>query len=109
MDEAQQHQRRTVLRKSSRHQREARVTTGNLDPELDFVCPFCHGVYSLFRGRHKLHLQKCKLRIAQTARPLDKLRLPSPPPFKTEVFPMLVTAGELVIQIYCFPPHPPRF
>jgi hypothetical protein len=96
MDEARRRQRRTTLRKYSRQKRDVRVTTGNLDPELDFVCPFCNGVYSLFHGRHKLHLKNCKIRIAKAAKIPRKLSLPPPPPFEIEVFPVHV-AGECTI------------
>lgn len=49
-DEARQRQRRNALRKSSRRKREERISVGDLDPERDFVCPFCNGVYSLYYG-----------------------------------------------------------
>ena len=46
VDNVGQRKRRTALRKHSRREREARVGTGELDPDLDFVCPFCHGISS---------------------------------------------------------------
>jgi hypothetical protein len=110
MGRESRHQRRTMVRKLSRRERDTRVTTGNLDPELDFLCPFCNGVYSLFHGRHKLHLQKCKYRVAQNSKVLQRPSLPSPPPFENEVFPTPVVAGESTIQLIIFPlpTHVPR-
>ena len=109
MDEPHQHRRCTTLRKFSCYKREVRVTTGNLDPELDFVCPFCKGVYSLFRGRHKLHLKKCKVRIARAAKVFPKLPPPSPPPFEDEVFPVATSERECtILWLRNFPPtHSP--
>ncbi|KAF9784788.1 hypothetical protein BJ322DRAFT_1109498 [Thelephora terrestris] len=92
-DEARQRQRRSALRKFSRRKREERIAVGGLDPERDFVCPFCNGVYSLYYGRHKLHLQKCKHRIARTVQAPHKPPLPSPPPFENEIYPVPEGAG----------------
>jgi hypothetical protein len=102
-DDSRPHRRCTALRKLSRQKRETRAATGNLDADLDFICPFCNNVYSLFRGRHKLHLQKCKHRIAQAVASPRKLPLPSPPPFEIEVFPTPVAAGEYD-TVRLFPP-----
>jgi hypothetical protein len=41
---------RTELRRLSRRQTEARITAGDLDPELDFVCPLCNGIFSCYQG-----------------------------------------------------------
>jgi hypothetical protein len=70
VDEPRQRRRRTELRKVSYHKWEAQVDTGELDPELDFVCPFCQEIYSRYYGRYKLHLRKCKHRISQTTKSL---------------------------------------
>ena len=86
--------RQTTLRKNSRRKRDAQVDAGELDPELDFVCPHCHGIYSLYYGRHKLHLRACKRRVAQTIKTPQEQRLPTPPPFECEVFPAPATTGE---------------
>lgn len=93
-DEARESRRRTAQRKFSRRKREERVVAGNLDPTLDYICSFCKKVYSLYSGRYKLHLRKCKRRIAQAAKPPRKVSLPSPPPFGNEFSPMPVTTGE---------------
>ena len=53
-NDARLRKRQTALRKLSRRRREERVDTGELDPELNFVCPFCSEVYSYYSGRHKL-------------------------------------------------------
>ena len=94
VDNVGQRKRRTALRKHSRREREARVGTGELDPDLDFVCPFCHGIFSLYHGRHNLHLRTCKRRIAQMTKAPQKPPLPSPPPFENEVFPIPTATGE---------------
>jgi len=94
VDEARRRKRRTALRKDSRRERETRIGAGELDPELDFVCPFCNGVYSLYYGRHKLHLRACKRRIAQATKVPQKPPLPPPLPFENEVFPTPAVAGE---------------
>ena len=100
---ARQRKRRTVLRKLSRHEREARVDAGELNPELDFVCPYCKGIYSIYCGRDKIHLRACKRRIAQATKAPEKPPLPSPPPFESEVFPA-PTTGELAIKSNGRPP-----
>jgi len=94
VDEARQRKRRTAQRKHSRRERETRIGTGELDPELDFVCPFCNGVYSLYYGRHKLHLRTCKRRIALTTKVPQEPPLPPPLPFENEAFPTPAVAGE---------------
>ena len=94
-DSERQRKRQAALRKTSRREREARTDTGELDPELDFVCPDCNGVYSLYYGRYKLHLRTCKSRIARAKKHPEKPPLPPPFPFESEVFkPPASTAGE---------------
>ena len=93
-NDAHRRKRRAALRKLSRREREARVDSGELDPDLDFVCPLCNGVYSLYYGRHKLHLLACKRRFAQAVKIPKKPQLPPPPPFESEPFPSLATTGE---------------
>ena len=94
VSEPRQRKRRTVVRKLSRHKREVRVGMGELDPELDFVCPHCNGVFSLYNSRHNLHLRVCKRRIAQTTKPFKKPLLPPPLPFEHEAFPAPAATGE---------------
>jgi hypothetical protein len=98
-DRPRQRKCRTALRKVSRHKREARIDTGKLDPELDFTCPHCGGVYSLYYGRHKLHLRACERRIAQAAKLPQKPPLPSPLPFEKEAFPTPVVTGEYHVTV----------
>ena len=92
-DSARQRKRRNAIRKLSRDNREARVIAGELDPELDFICQFCGGIYSLYAGRHEIHLRMCKHRPAQAAKVPKKLPLPPPPPFESEIFPPPATTG----------------
>ena len=92
-DEPRQRKRRTELRKLSHRKRDTRIGTGELDPELDFVCPFCNGIYSRYYGRHKLHLRTCKRRTSQSKKP-QKLLLPPLPPFESEVFPTPMPTGK---------------
>jgi len=96
MADSEAHKRkcRTVLRNLSHREREARVDMGELDPELDFLCPFCNEVYSRYSGRYKLHLHVCKRRVAQATKPPQKPPLPPPPPFESEVFPIPAAIGE---------------
>ena len=82
----------TEVRKLSRHKREARVSAGELDCELDFICPSCNGVYSLYNRHDQLHLRACKRRITQTVK-IPSKPLPSPPPFESEVFPTPAAVG----------------
>lgn len=97
-NDARSHKRQATLRKLSRRERKARIDTGELDPALDFVCPFCNGIYSLYYGRHKLHLRACKRRLAQTVQTPKKPQLPPPPPFESEAFPPLTTTGERFVN-----------
>ena len=91
---AHRHKRQTALRKLSCCKREAQVDAGELDPKLDFICPFCDRIFSLYYGRHKIHLCVCKLQPGQTVKVPKKVPLPPPPLFKSEAFPPFVTTGE---------------
>ena len=91
---AHQHKHQNGLRNYSRRKREARVGAGELDPELDFICKYCGGIYSFYAGRHELHLRVCKQRLAQVAKVPPKPLLPPPPPVESEVFPPPATTGE---------------
>ena len=93
-DKARQRKRRTGLRKLSRRQTQARIAEGVLDPELDFICPSCNGVYSRYQGRYKIHLRTCERRAAKSAPTPLEHQIPNPPPFEVEVFPPAATTGE---------------
>ena len=94
VSEPRQRKHRTEVRKLSRHKREVRISAGELNPELDFICPHCDGVFSLYNSRHELHLRTCKRRIAQTTRLFQKPPLPSPLPFENEAFLAPAATGE---------------
>ena len=93
-DEERKRERRAGFLKLSRHQTEARIATGSLDPKLDFVCPLCHGIYGRYQGRYKLHLRVCKPRAARRTEPRLEHHLPPPPPFEVGVFPPPATTCE---------------
>jgi len=93
-DKARQRKRRTGLRKLSRRQTEARIAEGALDPELDFVCPSCNGVYSRYQGRYKIHIRACERRTAKSVLAPPEHPLPAPPPFEVDIFPPAATMGE---------------
>ena len=97
----------SASQKSSRHKREERIAAGNEDPDYDFVCSDCDGVYSHYHGRHKLHIEKCKHRIAWAMQIPDGPPLPPPPPFEKEVFTVPAEPGKCFFSPGRFPlTHP---